>query len=129
MPAFVYVHAAYHEHSQEILGTLIGFYYQIMNVRIDGLERVETLARYDTLEDRPAEFRDAIRKCFQDADSQRLKSIGLLTRWENLNYAHDFQKGPIHKKFSEYANGTLGRAWYRIIQYQDGKMATLEVKR
>lgn len=131
MSASVYVHAAYRADSRDIPTTLRGFYSKIRNIAISGLERVEPiLARdYFTLRSQRPEFRDAIQKCFQDADSQHLKSLGLLTRWRRLDDAYEFQQGQIHTEFSEYANGTLGEAWYRIIQDQDGKMATRDVKR
>ena len=110
---------------EEVKQQLFKFYSQIKEGEIKGLERVQSILEKKTLnqllEGLPHEFQDAVRQ-------HPFEGAGIWTEWSDTGGIDVFYGSPLHRQFSEYAKGTLDKAWYRIVQLREEHTSARDIR-
>ena len=123
MANIVYVHA--YVRDRQVVRELGRFYTQIRDSGIEGLERIQPVLGKRKLDElvaeQPERFRDAI-------NQYPFEGLGIWTEWLDGSKIDEFYRSQLHQEFSQYAQGTLDRAWYRVIQLRGDNISTIEVR-
>lgn len=127
MVNIVYIHAFTEE--PKVLEQLKIFYRTLARASIDGLKVMQPVIQKETLDGlvngQSPEFRDVAGRYFQ---GQHV-GVGIWTEWDSEDKIVRFYESQLHREFSEFANTTLDRAWYLVIQNRGEEVTAREVKK
>ncbi|MBI2655145.1 hypothetical protein HYX06_01845 [Candidatus Woesearchaeota archaeon] len=127
MADVLYVHG-FTENTQ-IRRELFTFYSNLLNANINGLMLMHPVLAKETLDGllrgQSSEFQGRVTGYFDDMFS----GIGIWTEWSSTNFIDEFYQSQMHVDFFRFAQGTLDKAWYLVIQKRGDAVISREVKK